>query len=113
VDDVGAETGLFVDIHPTLRALWASARAVLLTKADPQLNTLWWLMLLIRRFEPKSIVTVQVLYFIPGYSLLNEFLWQTLDTRPRYPRVHSFLDYWRREIDAVIKEVTICDVGPR
>lgn len=72
-----------------------------------------YVVLLIRRFEPKSIVTVQVLYFIPGYSLLNEFLWQTLDTRPRYPRVHSFLDYWRREIDAVIKEVTICDVGPR
>lgn len=68
-------------------------------------------MLLIRRIEP-SLVTVQVFYFIPGYSyLINEFLWQTLDRRPRYPRVHRFLDFWRREIDAVIKEVTISDAG--
>lgn len=70
--------------------------------------------MLIRRFEPKCIVTVQVLYFLPDYtSLVNEFIWQTLDSRPRYPRIHIFLDYWRREIDAVIKEVTICDSGLR
>lgn len=58
----------------------------------------------------ESLVTVEVIYFLPDYSsVLGTFLWQTLDVRPRYPRVNRFLDYWRREIDAVIKEVTICD----
>jgi uncharacterized protein Usg len=58
-----------------------------------------------------QLVTVNVLYYMPDHShLLNEFLWQTLDLRPRYPRVHKFLDYWRREIDAVIKEVVISDM---
>ena len=58
-----------------------------------------------------SLVTVNVLYYMPDHQhILNEFLWQTLDLRPKYPRIHKFLDYWRREIDAVIKEVTICDI---
>ena len=57
-----------------------------------------------------TMVTVQVVYFLPDHShLLNLFVWQTLDLRPQYPRVQRFLDYWRREIDAVIKEIVICD----
>ena len=57
-----------------------------------------------------SIVTVNVLYFLPDYhDIVQEFVWQTLDVRPRYPRIQRFLDYWRREIDAVIKEVVISD----
>jgi uncharacterized protein Usg len=57
-----------------------------------------------------TMVTVQVVYFLPDHThLLNLFVWQTLDLRPQYPRVHRFLDYWRREIDAVIKEIVICD----
>jgi uncharacterized protein Usg len=40
-------------------------------------------------------------------ALLQSFLWQTLDVAPDFPRIHRFLDYWRREIDAVIHSVTI------
>ena len=58
-----------------------------------------------------SMVTVNVLFFMPDQQhLVQEFIWQTLDLRPKYPRVHKFLDFWRREIDAVIKEVIICDL---
>lgn len=65
-------------------------------------------MLIIAR---EHLVTVEVLYFLPDYhNVLGTFLWQTLDSRPRYPRINRFLDHWRREIDAVIKEVTICDM---
>jgi uncharacterized protein Usg len=56
----------------------------------------------------RQLVTVSVLYYLPDYpSLLNEFLWQTMDLGPKYPRVEAFLDHWRREIDATIKEVMI------
>ena len=59
--------------------------------------------------QDHRLVTVNVLFYLPDYSntLVNEFTWQTLDIYPRYPRVNKFLDYWRREIDAIIKEVTI------
>lgn len=57
-----------------------------------------------------SLVTVNVIYYIPDHrSLLNEFIWQTLDKKPTYPRVERFLDFWRRDIDAVIKEIILCD----
>ncbi len=57
-----------------------------------------------------ALVTLSVLYWLPDHrSLLNEFIWQTLDLRPRFPRVNAFLEHWRREIDAVISEVRVSD----
>jgi len=57
-----------------------------------------------------SLVTLHVTYYLPDYShLVNSFLWQTLDLRPDYPRIELFLDFWRREIDAVIKDILISD----
>jgi uncharacterized protein Usg len=52
------------------------------------------------------LATAEVLYYIPDHpSLLQSFIWQTLDLAPQYPRIHRFLDFWRREIDAVIHSV--------
>jgi len=57
-----------------------------------------------------SLVTVNIIYYMPDHhSLVNEFMWQTLDLKPKYPRVERFLEYWRKEIDAIIKEVQLCD----
>jgi uncharacterized protein Usg len=62
------------------------------------------------RMKGYSLVTVNVLYQMPDYrNLVQEFVWQTLDLSPRYPRVERFLDYWRTEIDAIIKEVKLSD----
>ena len=64
------------------------------------------------RYRDETIVSVNVLYYMPAYqSLLNEFIWQTVDRRPRYPRVEEFLDFWRREIEGIIREVHVYDIG--
>lgn len=56
----------------------------------------------------RRLTTAEVLYYMPACpTLLQSFLWQTLDVAPDFPRVHRFLDYWRREIDAVIHSVTV------
>jgi uncharacterized protein Usg len=56
----------------------------------------------------KSIILVKVLYYIPDYThLLQEFFFQTEDIVPDIPRVHYFLNYWKENIDAIIKEVSI------
>ena len=61
--------------------------------------------------QSKVVVTVDVLYWLPDYnSLLQQFIWQTNDTRPNYPRVHVFLNYWKDNIEAIIAEVQIADV---
>lgn len=54
------------------------------------------------------LTTVDVLYYMPDHpTLLQTFVWQTLDLAPKYPRIHQFLDFWRREIDAVIHSVQL------
>lgn len=57
-----------------------------------------------------TLVTVNVLYYRPRYvHLVQTFTWQTDDLVPEYPRVKKFLTYWKKEIGAVIKEVSITD----
>ena len=57
-----------------------------------------------------TIATVQVIYFIPDHlHILNEFMWQTEDELPEYPRIKRFLAYWDKNIDGPIKEVYIYD----
>jgi uncharacterized protein Usg len=54
------------------------------------------------------LTTAEVLYYMPDHpSLLQTFIWQTLDRAPRYPRIAQFLEYWRREIDAVIHSIRV------
>ncbi len=64
-------------------------------------------MLIVNRY---SLVTVDILYWIPGYNnIVQEFLWQTCDLKPSYPRINKFLYFWKNEIDAIIKEVHLID----
>jgi uncharacterized protein Usg len=54
------------------------------------------------------LTTAEVLYYMPAHpALLQSFLWQAIDQAPDFPRIHRFLDFWRREIDAVIHSVSI------
>jgi len=60
------------------------------------------------RLKGWSLATAEVLYYMPDHpSVLQSFVWQTLDLAPKYPRIHTFLDFWRREIDAVIHSVRL------
>ena len=55
-------------------------------------------------------MTLNILYWRPDYEhILQQFIWQTSDIRPEYPRVHRFLNYWHDNIEAVISEVNIAD----
>ena len=54
-------------------------------------------------YDKKVLATVDVLYWMPDYQdILQQFVWQTADIRPEYPRIHKFLNYWKDNIDAVI-----------
>ncbi len=63
------------------------------------------------QLKGKRLTTAEVLYFIPDHpDLLQSFLWQTLDEAPEFPRIQKFLEFWRREIEAVIHSVEISSV---
>ena len=56
------------------------------------------------------LIIVEVTYRMPDYlSLLQEFIWQTLDNPPEYPRVSRFLNYWDLYIEAPIHSVRIAN----
>jgi len=60
----------------------------------------------------RRLTTAEIVYHMPDHpGLLQEFLWQTLDQAPDYPRIQQFLDFWRREIDAVIHSVRVSHAG--
>lgn len=58
------------------------------------------------------LTTAEVTYFMPDHpALLQEFLWQTQDVAPDFPRMRAFLEHWRREIEAVIHSVRLSVAG--
>ncbi len=60
------------------------------------------------RLQGWRLTTAEVLYYMPDHpKLIQSFTWQTLDLAPKYPRIIKFLDFWKREIDAVIHSVRI------
>jgi uncharacterized protein Usg len=65
-----------------------------------------------QQLQGRRLTTAEIVYYMPDHpALLQEFLWQTLDQAPDFPRIHRFLDYWRREIDAVIHSVRVSYAG--
>jgi uncharacterized protein Usg len=54
----------------------------------------------------ERLTTIQIYYYIPDYqSLLQEFIWQTVDRQPDFPRSHQFLEHWRNHIEARIHTI--------
>ena len=62
----------------------------------------------VRQLEGYGLTTVEIHYYMPDHpSLLQMFLWQQYDLAPRFPGLNRFLDYWRREIEAVLHSVRV------
>ncbi|MGE3302743.1 MAG: hypothetical protein AB7M12_06485 [Hyphomonadaceae bacterium] len=60
------------------------------------------------RLRGWRLTTAEVLYYLPDHpSVIQSFLWQTLDLAPDYPRIMRFLNFWKDEIEAVIHSVRI------
>lgn len=70
----------------------------------------------IRQLEGYGLTTVEIHYFLPDHpSLIQQFLLQQYDVAPRYPVLQRYLDFWRREIEAVIHSVRVAHarmIGP-
>ena len=68
------------------------------------------------RLSGAGLLTAEILYGMPDHpTILQTFCFQTLDLAPKYPKLHHFLDHWRREIEAVIHSIRVAHadwVGP-
>ena len=71
---------------------------------------------LARQIAGYGLSTVQIHYYLPDHpALLQLFVMQQYDIAPRFPELDRFLDYWRREIEAVLHSVQVAHqdlIGP-
>ena len=57
------------------------------------------------------LTTAEILYHMPDHpSVLQSFIWQTLDIAPDFPAIRRFLDYWRDSIEARLHSVRVGNV---
>jgi uncharacterized protein Usg len=62
----------------------------------------------IRQLEGYGLTTATILYRLPDYpKLLQTFIWQEYDLAPKFPVLHDFLDFWKRELEGPLHSVTI------
>jgi uncharacterized protein Usg len=63
------------------------------------------------QLQQYRLTTANILYFLPDHpSLLQNFVWQTYDRAPEFPRIRDFLAFWQREIDGRIHSVQVAAV---
>ncbi len=65
-----------------------------------------------RQLMGYRLTTAEILYHLPDHSgVLQSYVWQALDIAPRYPVLHKFLDFWRREIEGPLHSVRVGGVA--
>lgn len=62
----------------------------------------------LRQLQGYGLSTVEIHYYLPDHpSLLQQFIWQEYDLAPKFPVLRKFLDFWRRDIEAVLHSVRV------
>ena len=65
-----------------------------------------------RQMSGFSLTTAEILYRLPDHpSLLQTYLWQDYDLSPLFPKLKSFLDFWRRSLDGPLHGVRVAHKG--
>lgn len=55
-----------------------------------------------------GLTIAHILYRMPDHpALLQTFTWQLYDLAPKFPELHKFLDFWRRDLDGPLHSVKI------
>jgi uncharacterized protein Usg len=64
------------------------------------------------RLNDYRLTTAEIVYRLPDHpGILQSYIWQELDIAPRFPVLHKFLDFWRRELDGEVHSVRIASAG--
>ena len=54
------------------------------------------------------LTTAEILYHMPDHpSLLQTYVWQSLDIAPKFPVLHKFLAFWETSLDGRLHSVKI------
>ena len=69
-------------------------------------------MSLVRQLQDYRLTTAEIVYHLPDHpNVLQTFIWQDLDIAPRYPVLHKFLEFWKREIEGSLHSVRVASAS--
>ena len=61
-----------------------------------------------KQLEGYSLTTAEILYRMPDHPhLLQSYIWQEYDLAPKFPVLHNFLAFWKRELEGPLHSVTV------
>ncbi len=53
-----------------------------------------------------GLTTAKIYYRMPDFrNLLQLFLWQDYDLAPHFPKLHGFIEFWKRDIEGPLHSV--------
>lgn len=65
---------------------------------------------LIVQLHDYRLTTAQIIYHLPDHpSLLQSYIWQEYDIAPKYPKLITFLEFWRRELDGKLHSILVAN----
>lgn len=60
------------------------------------------------QLQGHRMTTAEIIYRMPDHpALLQTFVWQNLDTAPRFPGLRSFLRFWESNLDGALHLVRV------
>ena len=66
----------------------------------------------IKQLQGYALTTAEIVYRLPDHkSLLQTYIWQDYDQAPRFPALHSVLEFWRKKLDGPLHSVRIAHIG--
>ncbi|MBT3991428.1 MAG: Usg family protein [Rhodospirillaceae bacterium] len=61
-----------------------------------------------QQFRGYRLTTAEVIYHLPDHpSLLQTFIWQTMDIAPSFPSVRKFLLHWEKNLEGKLHSAKI------
>jgi uncharacterized protein Usg len=55
-----------------------------------------------------SLTTAEIFYRMPDHpALIQSYIWQDYDVHPRFPKLHRFLEFWRRNLEGPLLKVRV------
>ena len=63
---------------------------------------------LLRQLQGHRLTTAEIVYRLPDHpALLQTYVWQSLDTAPRFPRLRRFLCFWEENLEGALHVVRV------
>jgi uncharacterized protein Usg len=87
---------------------WATVPGVMLLPGANEWTETETRMSVALRLQGYRLTTAEILYRLPDHpGILQSYVWQEFDLAPRYPALHKFLDFWRRELEGEVHSVRV------